>query len=847
VTFSFLQEDAVQTLGWTLLHSLWELSAVAAFVATLLYFQRRAAATMRYLTACIGLLLMAAVPVATYAVLLPPAAPARGDLIEHSHLEGDVLYIERMVSLPASPAGEAVAPATRVPLQARAVAAVRPLLPYAVAAYFVGTLFVTARLAGGYWSLRRLRREAQPALAEWNVAAAALARTLGLPRGVRLVQSAAVDVPAVLGVFRPIVLLPAAALTGLSPGHLEALLAHELAHIRRWDPLANAVQVVIDTLLFYHPAVRWLSARIRQEREHCCDDLAVAAAGGRAAYARALLEMEARRGPAPHAALALAADGGRLLPRVRRLLAPPPAGRPRPATRLVTAGTAALAVSLIAGIAYVVGCSKPADGPAAAPPGAPAPAPTAPVAQPTSDTDTAEAAARAKLDADVNEFVIDGQPLDAVFDTFQQSTGLKLVVNWPVLEQAGIRKDKPVRISLRRIPARKLLTTLLAEAGEGEVRYVIDQGTIVISTRAALDAHRQLVTHVYDIRDLLVQPIDTTKTVGTAAPATRPAPNDVIVAQVIDTIESTVAPGSWKDRGGIGSIQELNGQFVIQQTAEHHEEIGRILNQLRETRALQVAVEARLLAVPDSFRVGWDLPLPSGFGSGNVGATTPNNLNTSNRAILTQTQAPGVTPGEFIGATVIDNWTLNRFLAAAQADKRTVTVTIPRLTLYNGIAGAFAQTNAVNYVGGWKKNADGTFQPTMDTLRTGFILNIEATMSADRKKVVTRLQPLISVLTKMETRDDPTAGPGHPLQVPAVQTIDLHDNPQLLSIPDGGTALIQLGELKGNLFADAHATTTGPGAVDTQPTTAGKRLLLLVKPTIILRRELPESPESPMP
>lgn len=114
------------------------------------------------------------------------------------------------------------------------------------------------------------------------------------------------------------ILLPVGALAGLPPQQLEAIIAHELAHIRRHDYLVNLLQAVIEALLFYHPAVWWVSRQIRQEREHCCDDLAVAVSGDLMTYARALLEMEQLRAAAPQ--LAVAAYGGLLMNRIQRLL-----------------------------------------------------------------------------------------------------------------------------------------------------------------------------------------------------------------------------------------------------------------------------------------------------------------------------------------------------------------------------------------------------------------------------------------------------------------------------------------------------------------------------------------------
>ena len=142
----------------------------------------------------------------------------------------------------------------------------------------------------------------------------------GIRRVVVLLESARVEVPMVVGWLRPAILVPVAALSGLAVPELEAILAHELAHIRRHDYLVNILQCVVETLVFYHPATWWISGVIRREREHCCDDIAVAACRDRLTYARALATMEGLRAPA--FSLSPAANGGILLARVRRILEP---------------------------------------------------------------------------------------------------------------------------------------------------------------------------------------------------------------------------------------------------------------------------------------------------------------------------------------------------------------------------------------------------------------------------------------------------------------------------------------------------------------------------------------------
>ncbi len=171
-----------------------------------------------------------------------------------------------------------------------------------------------------------------------------------IARPVRLFASTLSSVPLAVGSIRPVVLLPASALTYLTPPQLEAILAHELAHIRRYDILVNYVQCAIETLLFYHPAVWWVSHQVRTEREHCCDDIACEVCGSPALYARALAEAEALRlAEAPR--LAVGATGMPLLARVRRLLGRPDSRRRH--TAGLAAGGAALIVAAVAAAALL--------------------------------------------------------------------------------------------------------------------------------------------------------------------------------------------------------------------------------------------------------------------------------------------------------------------------------------------------------------------------------------------------------------------------------------------------------------------------------------------------------------
>src|SRR6266699_4529916 len=310
--------NVTQALGWALLHSVWQCTLAAGALASLLAIVPVRAARTRYALAVTTLILMLAVPVAT-AVRLRAAGPLAGAVIAPAPGASLGATLPPAGTEPAIPAAGRPGPS----LAMRVRADLEPALPWIVVAWLAGVVILSIRLASGWLVTRRLSsvgtRPVPPACRE---ALARLVVRLRVTRPVRVLKSAVVQVPAVIGWLRPVVLLPASALTGLTPLQLDALLAHELAHVRRYDYLVNLIQSVIETLLFYHPAVWWISGRMRQEREHCCDDLAVAACGDPHFYASALLGMERLRVTAP--TLALSAAGGSLMGRVRRLVAPPP-------------------------------------------------------------------------------------------------------------------------------------------------------------------------------------------------------------------------------------------------------------------------------------------------------------------------------------------------------------------------------------------------------------------------------------------------------------------------------------------------------------------------------------------
>src|SRR5256884_4354227 len=299
-----------QALGWALVDSLWQDALAAAGLAALLALVPVRAARIRYAFATLTLAMMLALPLAT-AVRLSGTSPQISDVVTAT---------STVAPGPTGPGPRAVA---AIPTPAAIRAAIEPVLPWVVLAWFGGVVALSLRLASGWLMTRQLGRVGTSSVPDACVEAVArLAARLRISRPVRVLGSAVVQVPAVIGWLRPLILLPASALTGLTPLQLDALLAHELAHVRRYDYVVNLLQSVVETLLFYHPAAWWVSQQVREEREHCCDDLAVAVCGDAHFYATALLSMERLRVTPPAFALAAAGRGGTLMGRIQRLVAP---------------------------------------------------------------------------------------------------------------------------------------------------------------------------------------------------------------------------------------------------------------------------------------------------------------------------------------------------------------------------------------------------------------------------------------------------------------------------------------------------------------------------------------------
>lgn len=331
-----LLESVARPVALAVVHSLWQGAVMAGLVAVALFLLRGRSASARYLVAGIGLVAILSAGVATgvwYA--RHPEGPADPKVIWHSVVRSDetegedpaLAFAETGSAGEPGAADDEVAPSGEQLRPARSGLSLPQVDlelagPWVFAGWAAGVLVLGALHIGGWRQAVAMSRVGTRALSpDWARRVARLCERMGLAGHVRTVVSKRVTVPTVVGWVRPVVLVPAASFTDLTAAQLELVLIHELAHVRRHDLLVNYLQAAAETLLFYHPAVWWISRRIRIEREHCCDDAVVRLSGDGAAYARALSEVESMRERVP--VHAMAADGGAFKSRIRRILGVP--------------------------------------------------------------------------------------------------------------------------------------------------------------------------------------------------------------------------------------------------------------------------------------------------------------------------------------------------------------------------------------------------------------------------------------------------------------------------------------------------------------------------------------------
>lgn len=302
-----------QAFGWTLFHSLWQGFIWVLALSLILRYVSRQKAQLRYLASLLCLFGLFAGSFGTFLYEYRLISTSSFSL----SLGADAHIIVNQPSQLAAAENSGFLEQISISVESWGA-----YLPYVSMIWMLGVLFFSVRWIGSWMYLQDIRRNSHEAKYKWQSWVDEIAYDMGIRKYVTLKESAQIQSPMVIGHLKPIILLPLGMLTNLSTTQLEAIFAHELAHIRRYDFLINMVQSFMEIIFFYHPAQWWISNQIRDEREHCCDDAAVEICGDPLAYAKALADLEEMRMVQLQLAPALSGRKPHLLNRIKRLMAP---------------------------------------------------------------------------------------------------------------------------------------------------------------------------------------------------------------------------------------------------------------------------------------------------------------------------------------------------------------------------------------------------------------------------------------------------------------------------------------------------------------------------------------------
>jgi beta-lactamase regulating signal transducer with metallopeptidase domain len=641
-----------------------------------------------------------------------------------------------------------------------------------------------------------------------------------------------VRVPAAAGFWRPRILLPPGLLDRLSPDELDAILLHELAHIRCRDIAINWLLAALQSVHWFNPLLWFAFARLRADREAARDAM--------------VLRVLARRQPG-----AAADEYGGTLVKIAELLLPGH-GRPHAAAGVFAGLFGEPAVLLPHVLARRSGLQRRLQMIMRYPQGArrrswlgpalmvllaaaaltrakdpPRPAATAPASLPVqlimqSDPykqPQAPPELQRKLDLILPQVTFDVVGFGDVLHFFGDVSGIKINVNWEALRAAGVDQSTPVTARLRNIKFSKALNVILDSVGGGQVKlgFVVRNDALLISSRE--DFAKEVQIRVYDVRDLII-PIEPQggRNAGTGRPATEPASSpasrathpaasrDEQVTQLIRLIEETVAPTSWKDPHGspTSRIAEVEGQLIVTQTGENQQAIHALLDQVRESRVPRVQIESQFVRCDER---------------------TVNDLLAGWHKTVAQPPYAAAEAG-----IVLDDAQAKELLRACQAPGSENSISAgPPLTLFNGQSAAmqFAPDNR-SYVLGYKpaKSPAGQtrYEPVHDDVHAGFFFEVQASATGDRQPVTLGIRVKASALLRMERTPWPFAPAGSDLQVesPQIKSAELRTT---ANVPSGQTVLV--GGLE-----DFGISPEGPPAE--RPARTGHRLFMLVRPTLLL-------------
>lgn len=311
MSVAFFQNELVRAFCWMLIHSLWQGLLLAAVAGIALWLAKKASAAARY-NMLIGIFAIALITSAATFIHELHSSPSVGTQA--------ISQVSQGSNSPLLSNWQGGHIATSGYVFGNLKHYFNEYASFIVAAWFIVFIVRFVKLAVGFTYLQHIRnyKVYQPPV-YWQDALAELITTIGIKQHVTLMESAIVKVPVVLGTLKPLILIPIGLLCHLPQKEMEAILLHELAHIKRRDYFVNILQGFAGTVFFFNPAMVWLSAMISEEREHCCDDIAIDITHNKAVFVSALISFQEYKNVSRYA-LAFPGKKGHLMSRVKRIL-----------------------------------------------------------------------------------------------------------------------------------------------------------------------------------------------------------------------------------------------------------------------------------------------------------------------------------------------------------------------------------------------------------------------------------------------------------------------------------------------------------------------------------------------
>ena len=313
----FISDRFIYAIGWTIVHSLWQIMLISIILWGILYLLRNSSSKLRYMFTASSFVFIIIAVITTF-ITLYNNFQFEIPISE----EQDGGFFRTMISETGINEGFTLMSVVYFIFETYEQISIRigNNLSFIVLLWFIGLVVFSIKFTGNVIYVQHLKRFGlQPISSNWQDTLKILSNKIGVKKSILIAESLVAKVPMVVGYLKPVILLPVGLVCSIPPDQIEAILAHELAHIRRKDILINTIKSVIEVIFFYHPAIWWMSSVFDQEREHCCDDITLHASINPIALSKALLGAEEYRIKSPKLAAAFNGNNYKLFNRIKRM------------------------------------------------------------------------------------------------------------------------------------------------------------------------------------------------------------------------------------------------------------------------------------------------------------------------------------------------------------------------------------------------------------------------------------------------------------------------------------------------------------------------------------------------